>query len=150
MGTTYLKALPRYLESAGAQSEDADGRRFPRRPVGSLKRYPPGGASSNPGRYPRERRRHPRTAACYKVRIVTEHAKIIDGNTVNISDGGALIKLEEWCDFSANDLIGISIAKRDEKSQKKSFETITTLGVMRRTEEAPRRIAVMFVEDTTS
>jgi c-di-GMP-binding flagellar brake protein YcgR len=130
------------------QAEATDEELLPSRLVSSSRRQSPGGASSNPGTYPYERRRHPRTAACYKVRIVTDYAKIIDGNTVNVSDGGALIKLEEWCDFSANDLIGISIAKHDEESQEKSSETITTLGLIRRTEEESRRIAVMFVKDT--
>jgi hypothetical protein len=150
MGKTYPKALPPYREAVGAQSEDADRERFAPRRVSSLERQSPGEASSNPGRCPNERRRHPRTVACYKVRIVTDYAKVIDGNTVNISDGGALIKLQEWCDFSENDLIGISIAKRDEKSQEKSLETVTSLGVIRRTDEESHRIAVMFAEDTVS
>jgi hypothetical protein len=152
MGKTYPKpkALPPYLEAVGAQSEETDGGRFPPRLVSSLERQSPGEASSHPGRCPNERRRHPRTVACYNVRIVTDYAKVIDGHTVNISDGGALIKLQEWCDFSENDLIGISIAKHDEKSQEKSLETVTSLGVIRRTEEGSHRIAVMFVEDTTS
>ena len=97
--------------------------------------------------YPYERRRHRRITRCCRVKVVTDNARIIDGNTVNISDGGALVSLSEWRDFREDDPIGIALFQNDSNGKRKPFAIAATLGVIRRVEKESRRIAVMFVQD---
>ena len=95
----------------------------------------------------RERRRHPRMAPRYKVRIVTDCAKVVDGVTVNISDGGVLVSVSEWRDFQEDDLIGIALFQNDGNGEGKSSAIAAKLGVIRRVEKGSRRIAVISVQD---
>jgi len=96
---------------------------------------------------PHERRRHRRLTRCCRVKVVTDNARIIDGHTVNISDGGALISLSEWRDFREDDPIGIALSENDGNGERNSLAIAAKLGVIRRAEKESRRIAVMFVQD---
>jgi PilZ domain len=97
--------------------------------------------------YPHERRRHRRTTKCCPVKVVTDSARIIDGDTVNISDGGVLVSLNEWRDFREDDPIGIALFQSDGNGERKASAIAAKLGVIRRVEKESRRIAVMFVLD---
>ena len=97
--------------------------------------------------YPYEKRRHRRITRCCRVKVVTDEARIIEGHTVNISDGGALVSLSEWRDFQENDPIGIALFQNDGNGERKSAAIAAKLGVIRRVEKESRRIAVMFVQD---
>jgi hypothetical protein len=139
-----------YLRGVCEQSEGSDGVHLDPRVVSPREERSSGEAESGARRHPTERRQHPRTAACYKVRIVTDCAKVLDAVTVNISEGGVLIELMEWDQFIKYDSIGIAIFKSDDTDHRDSSGNVATLGVIRRIEEKSRRIAVFFVQEKIS
>jgi hypothetical protein len=98
----------------------------------------------------KERRQHPRIPARYKVRVVTECAKVLDGVTVNISQTGVLVELQEWDQFIKHDLIGIAIFENNDTSHRDPVGNVATLGIIRRIEEESHQIALTFLGETVT
>jgi hypothetical protein len=108
------------------------------------------GAEAGAGARQKERRQHPRIPARYKVRIVTGCAKVLDGVTVNISQSGVLVELQEWDQFIKYDLIGIAIFEDNDTNHRDCLGKVATLGVIRRIEEKSHRIALTFLGETAT
>ena len=135
-----------YLRAVCEQSEGCDGVRLGPQIVSPREQQSSEEADAGARRHQEKRRQHPRIATSYKVRIVTDCAKVLDGVTVNISEGGVLVKLNEWDQFVKHDLIGIAIFKNSDNYRYLS-RTIAALAVIRRIQKESRRIAVVFVQD---
>jgi hypothetical protein len=101
-------------------------------------------------RHQKERRQHPRIAACRKVRIVTDCAKVLDGVTVNISEGGVLVEVKKWDQFIKYDLIRRVIYENNNTDYRDLLGSIATLGAIRRIEEKSHRIALTFLRETVT
>ena len=144
------KTWVQYLRAVCEQSEGSDGVHIGPRIVSPRERRSSGEADAGARRHSRERRQHPRIAACYKVRIVTDCAKVIDGLTVNISESGVLVELKEWDQFIKYDLIGIAIFEKNNTDHRKLLGDLASLGVIRRIEEESRRIALTFLRETAT
>lgn len=147
MGKIHPKTWLQYLHAVCEQSETPDHADLAAFMVPSPQSEATRGNSRDTIPYPHERRRHGRITRCCRVRVVTDNARIIDGNTVNISDGGALLSLSEWRDFREDDLIGIALFEIDGNSEQKSSAIAARMGVIRRVQKESGQIAVMFVED---
>ena len=139
-----------YLRAVCEQSEGSDGEHLGLGILSPRELRSSGEADAGAQRHQNERRRHPRIAACHKVRIVTECAKVLEGVTVNISDGGVLVELNEWDQLVKHDLIGIAILKHNDNDHPYLSRSVAALGVIRRIEEKSRRIALTFLRETGS
>jgi c-di-GMP-binding flagellar brake protein YcgR len=147
MGKIHPETWLQYLHTVCEQSEASDQTALVAFTVTSPESEPTRENSRDTIPYPYERRRHLRITRCCRVRVVTDSARIIGGNTVNISDGGAMLSLSEWRDFREDDLIGIALFQNDGSGQRKPFDIAAKLGVIRRVQKESRQIAVMFVQD---
>jgi PilZ domain len=149
MGKVHPETWLQYLQGVCEESEAAD----QGDPAAFMVASPQSEATRQDSRdaipYPSERRRHRRITRCCRVKVVTDSARIIDGETVNISDGGALVRLSERRDFREDDPIGIALFQNDGNGERKFSAIAARLGVIRRVEEESRRIAVMFIQDKT-
>ena len=141
------KTWLQFLRAVCEGCEGSDGVRLGPRIVSPREQRSSGQAESGAGRQPRERRQHPRVTARYKVRIITDCAKVLEGVTVNISEGGVLVELNESDQFIKYDLIEIAIFKNENTDHRDLSENLATLGVIRRIEKESRRIAIVFVQN---
>ena len=139
-----------YLRAVCEQSEGSDGVHPGPRTVSLREQRSSGEADAGARRHPKERRKHPRIAACYKVRIITDCAKVLEGVTVNISDAGVLVELTEWDLFVKHDLVGIAILKKNNNDHPYLSQSIATLAVIRRIEEKSREIALVLLKETAN
>jgi hypothetical protein len=146
-GQTWLQ----YLRAVCEEAERNDGVRSRPSIVSSGELQSSKGAEAGIRTRQKERRQHPRIPARYKVRIVTECAKVLDGVTVNISQSGVLVELiKEWDQFIKYDLIGIAIFENNDSNHRDSPGNVATLGVIRRIEEKSHRIALTFLGETAT
>ena len=147
MGKIHPETWLQYLQAVCEQSEPAGQAGLAAFMVASPQSEPTRENSRDTIPYPHERRRHRRITRCCRVKVVTDNARIIDGDTVNISDGGVLVSLSEWRDFREDDPIGIALFQSDGNGERKASAIAAKLGVIRRVEKESRRIAVRFVLD---
>jgi hypothetical protein len=147
MGKVHPETWLEYLQTVCEQSEPAGQADLAAFVVAPPQSEATRENSGNNVPYPYERRRHRRITRCCRVKVVTDNARIMDGHTVNISDGGALVRLSEWRDFREDDLIGIALFQNDGNGERESSAIAAKLGVISRVEKELRRIAVMFTQD---
>lgn len=94
-----------------------------------------------------ERRKHRRTrrfltAILGKEQGTTHHAKILD-----VSEGGALLELEEWVNFEQGEKASLEIHSAPANSTGSSRPPIKVVGLVTRLEPEKRRLAVTFLEE---
>jgi hypothetical protein len=98
-------------------------------------------------KYLNEKRKHPRVQRLFQINLRKGNGKTIEGDIVNISEGGALIKLQNWADLDRNEAVILEIYPSHGASETVSTSRIKVSGMIGRIEDEKDQIAVIFVEE---
>lgn len=99
------------------------------------------------GKYLDEKRKHPRVQGPFRITLQRSTGKTIKGDVVDISEGGALIKLHNGADFNKNEEVVLEIYPSRGTSETVSISRIKVVGMIRRIEDEKNQLAVIFVKE---
>jgi len=99
------------------------------------------------GKYLNEKRKHPRIKRSYRIILQRSNGNTIEGEIVNISEGGALIKLQNRADLDKNEEVILEIYPSQGASETVSTSTIMVTGMIERIEDEKHQIAVTFIKE---
>ena len=99
------------------------------------------------GKYLNEKRKHPRIKRSYRTILQRSNGNTIEGEIVNISEGGALIKLQNRADLDKNEEVILEIYPSQGASETVSTSTIMVTGMIERIEDEKHQIAVTFIKE---
>jgi hypothetical protein len=99
------------------------------------------------GKYLNEKRKHPRVKRPFQINLQKSNGKTIEGYVANISEGGALIKLQDWADFEKNEGVILEIYPSHGASEKVSTSRIKVSGMIKRIEDEKDQLAIIFVKE---
>ena len=99
------------------------------------------------GKYLNEKRKHPRVQRPFQINLQKGEGETIEGDIVNISEGGALIKLQSWADFHKNEEVILEIYPSRGASETVSTSRIRVSGVIGRIEDEKGQLAVIFSKE---
>jgi hypothetical protein len=71
----------------------------------------------------------------------------IQGEIINISQGGALLKLTDWVRFTEGEKVRLEIYSPRSSSSKTPAEAIRLLGLIKRVEAKEQELAIAFLEE---
>jgi len=72
----------------------------------------------------------------------------IQGDIIDISQVGALVKLKHWVDFTEGERVRLEIYPPHLTSSDRPADARHVLGLVKRVEEKDGRLAVVFLEET--
>jgi PilZ domain len=93
-----------------------------------------------------EKRKHVRTKRPLEVTLSKGDLPQIQGDIINISRGGALLKLRDWSRFTAGEKVRLTIYPPHSSSSKTPTWGIRLLGLIKRVEAKERKLAIEFLE----
>ena len=102
------------------------------------------------GKYLNEKRKHPRVIRPFQINLQKGNGKTIEGDVVNISEGGALIKLQNWADFEKNEKVILEIYPSHGASETVSTSRIKVSGMIGRIEDKEDQLVIIFVKEIDS
>jgi hypothetical protein len=94
-----------------------------------------------------EKRKHARTKRPLEVTLSKGGLPPIQGDIVNISRGGALLKVREWGRFTAGEKVRVTIYPPHSSSSTTPAWGIRVLGLIKRVEAKERILAIEFLEE---
>jgi hypothetical protein len=93
-----------------------------------------------------DKRKDVRTKRPLEVTLSQGDLPPIQGDIINISQGGALLKLRDWDRFTAGEMVRLEIYSPHSSSGRTPGEAIRFLGLVKRVEAKERTLAIAFVE----
>ncbi len=99
------------------------------------------------GKYLNEKRKHPRLRKPFRIILHAGKRNTIPGQVVNISEGGALIKLQNWSGFSKNEKVILEIYPWQGGAGQVSASIIKVSGMIRRIEDQKHQVSVVFIKN---
>ena len=100
------------------------------------------------GKYLDEKRKHPRVKRPFQIILRKGKETAIKGDILNISKGGALIKLQGWDDFEKNEKVALEIYPPHAVSEKMSTSKLKVIGLISRIEDQKQQLAIIFLKET--
>ena len=94
-----------------------------------------------------EQRKHVRTKRPLEVTLSKGDLPSIQGDIINISQGGALLQLRDWARFTAGEKVRLEIYSPHSTSGKTPAEAVRLSGLIKRVEAKERKLAVAFLEE---
>jgi|GEM_PF-451320 len=94
-----------------------------------------------------DKRKHVRTKRPLEVTLSKGDLPPIQGDIINISQSGALLKLRDWVRFTAGEKVCLEIYSPHSTSSKMPAEGIRLFGLIKRVEAKERKLAVAFLEE---
>ena len=98
------------------------------------------------GKYLDEKRKYPRVERPLKIMLHKGGIKACEGDILNISEGGALIRLQEWGDFDKDEKVTLEILPPHSASGKGSNSKLMVLGRIKRIENHKQQLAIVFLQ----
>ncbi len=98
------------------------------------------------GKYLEERRKYSRVKRPLQVVLTKGKETSIEGEVVDISEGGALIRLKIWVDFARNEKVLLRIYSSHLESEKGSTPDIEAEGLIKRIDHQEQEMAVAFLK----
>jgi hypothetical protein len=95
-----------------------------------------------------EKRKHARTKRPLEVTLSKGDLPPIQGDIVNISRGGALLKVRDWAQFTAGEEVRLTIYPPHSSSSATPTWGIRLLGLIKRVEAKERKLAIAFLEES--
>ena len=95
-----------------------------------------------------EERKHVRTKRPLAVALFKGDLPPIQGDIIDISQGGALVKLKHWVEFTEGERVRLEIYPPHLTSSDRPADARHVLGLVKRVEEKDGRLAVVFLEET--
>jgi len=94
-----------------------------------------------------EKRKHVRTKRRLEVTLSKGDLPSIQGDIINISQGGALLKLRDWTRFTVGEEVRLKIYPPHSSSSKTPAQAVWLFGLIKRVEAKERKLAVAFLEE---
>jgi hypothetical protein len=94
-----------------------------------------------------EKRKHARTKRPLQVTLSKDDLPSIQGDIINISRGGALLKVRDWVRFTLGEKVRIEIHSPHLSVSKTPTQGIRLLGLIKRVEAEEQTLAIAFVEE---
>jgi len=93
-----------------------------------------------------ERRRHRRSRRPFRCLVFKEPGKTLKAKILDVSEGGALLELEEWVHFERGEKASLEIHPAAGNPSGSFHLPITLVGLVTRVESEKRRLAMAFLE----
>jgi hypothetical protein len=94
-----------------------------------------------------EQRKHVRTKRPVQVALSKGDLPPIQGDIINISRGGALLKVRDWIRFTPGEKVRLEIYPPHLSLSKTPTKGIRLLGLIKRVEAKEQTLAIAFVEE---
>jgi len=94
-----------------------------------------------------EKRKHVRTKRPLQVALSKGDLPPIQGDIINISRGGALLKVRDWIRFTPGEKVRLEIYPPHLSLSKTPTKGIRLLGLIKRVEAQEQTLAIAFVEE---
>jgi hypothetical protein len=97
------------------------------------------------GKYLHQKREYPRIQRPLQFVPVKEGQTAINGNIVDLSEGGALIQLQKWADFKKDEKVLLEIHPSRPTSNKSYNESTRVSGLLKSIEAERQQLAIVFL-----
>jgi len=97
------------------------------------------------GKYLDQKRKYPRIKRPLQVVLIKKEQTAIIGNIVDLSEGGALIQLQQWADFKKDEKVVLEISPTPQALDKSSHESTKVSGLIKRIEADRQQLAIVFL-----
>ena len=95
-----------------------------------------------------EKRRYPRIKRPFKVMITNHEPKRMgEGITVDISINAALVKLDQWTDFSKNEVVQLQLHSVDKDQNQTRADTTDLRGIIKRMTTERQELVIVFLKE---
>ncbi len=98
------------------------------------------------GKYLEEKRAYPRVRRPLPIILSQGKKTAIKGEIVNISEGGALVKLNNWADFDEDQKVTLEVYSSHEAAGKGAGSGMEFTGEIKRVDGQGRRVAIVFLK----
>jgi hypothetical protein len=93
-----------------------------------------------------EKRKHRRTKRPLRGVVFKEHGATLKAEILDVSEGGALLELEEWVQFEQGEKASLEIHPTPVNPTGSSRPPIKIVGLVKRVEPEKRRLAMAFLD----
>jgi hypothetical protein len=97
------------------------------------------------GKYMDEKRKYPRVKRPLPIVLLKGEKTAIEGEIVDISAGGARIRLNKWIDFDEDGKATLEIDPSHADAERESLSTIKVTGLIKRIDEQEQQLAIAFL-----
>ena len=102
------------------------------------------------GKYLHDKRKYPRIRRPFQIALFQGHKAAIEGNIVNISDGGALLELKSSADIGENERVVLDIYPAHPVSDKRPSPVLKMSAQVKRVNTERKQLAVTFLSEINS
>ena len=99
------------------------------------------------GKYLDQKRKHPRIKRPLQIILLRGRKTALEGDVVNISKGGVLVKLQNWVDFEENEKVTLKILPSQIAREKTSTSAIKVSAQVKRIEAQKKQLAIIFLSE---
>ena len=97
------------------------------------------------GKYLDQKRKYPRIKRPLQIILRRGQKTAIEGDIVDISEGGALIRLHHWADFYKGEEVVLEIYPSDVASEKTSTSVLKLSAQVKRIDTERKQLAIIFL-----
>ena len=99
------------------------------------------------GKYLDQKRKHPRIKRPLQIILLRGRKTALEGDVVNISKGGVLVKLQNWVDFDENEKMVLEIYPSQIVGKKTSTSAFKVSAQVKRIEAQKKQLAIIFLSE---
>jgi hypothetical protein len=99
------------------------------------------------GKYLDKKRKHPRIKRPLQIILLRGRKTALEGDVVNISKGGVLVKLRDWVDFEENEKVTLKIYTSRTAGKKTSTPALKVSAQVKRIEAPQKQLAIIFLSE---
>ena len=99
------------------------------------------------GKYLDQRRKHPRITRPLQIILLRGRKTALEGDVVNISQSGVLVKLQNWVDFDENETVVLKIYPYRVAAEKNSTATLKISAQVKRIDAEKKELAMIFLSE---
>ena len=99
------------------------------------------------GKYLDQKRKHPRIKRPLQIILLRGRKTALEGDVVNISKGGVLVKLQNWVDFDENETVVLKIYPYRVAAEKNSAATLKISAEVKRIDAEKKELAMIFLSE---
>lgn len=99
------------------------------------------------GKYLDQRRKHPRITRPLQIILLRGRKTALEGDVVNISQSGVLVKLQNWVDFEENEKVTLKIYPSQIAGKQTSTSAFKVSAQVKRIEAQKKQLAIIFLSE---
>ncbi|MFP3870160.1 MAG: PilZ domain-containing protein [Syntrophobacteria bacterium] len=97
------------------------------------------------GKYLDDKRKYPRIARPLQVILLRDPGAPLEGDVVNISEGGVLVRLQSWADFDDDEKVVLEIYPQHLPSENTSPSALKLSAQVKRKDAQRKQLAIVFL-----